>query len=310
MGTIVISVDAELAWGSHDFETVPVDRVRSARDGWALLLEQFDRYDLPATWAVVGHLFLDECDGVHADHPSLSGWFDADPGGTAAENPEWFGHGLVEAIRAADVAHDVGGHSFSHRQLNPDLPSEIARAEVAATVEAAAAKGFDLESFVHPGNVVAHEHLLGEYGFTCYRGRAPDVGAGGSTASAIRKLLGGLGSEPRLVRPEIDAHGLVNVPASLYLFELDGRPKHVLDRVGADPVVTRAKRGIDAAAEDDGLFHVWLHPNNIVESVDESRIAEVFRYVDEVRDRTDLTVETMASVADRVLEREARQPAR
>lgn len=306
MGTIVISVDAELAWGSHDFETVPTDRVRSARDGWSLLLEQFDRYDLQATWAVVGHLFLDECDGVHADHPSLEGWFDADPGGTAAEHPEWFGHGLVDAIRTADVAHDVGGHSFSHRQLNPDLPSEIARAEVAATVEAAGAKGFDLESFVHPGNVVAHEHLLGEYGFTCYRGRAPAAGPGGSAVGAIRKLVGGVGSEPRLVEPVVDEHGLVNVPASLYLFELDGRPKHVLDRFGADPVVRRARRGIDAAAEDDGLFHLWLHPNNLVETVDETRLEDVLRYVDEVRGRTDLTVETMAAVAARVREREPR----
>lgn len=308
MGTIVISVDAELAWGSHDFETVPTDRVESSRDGWKLLLDQFDRYELPATWAVVGHLFLRECDGVHADHPSLDGWFDADPGGTASENPEWFDHGLVDAVLEANVEHDVGGHSFSHRQLNPDLPPEIARAEVAATVEAAEARGLELKSFVHPGNVVAHEHLLAEYGFTCYRGRAPDVGADGAVG-AVQKLLGGAGVEPRLVDPEIDEYGLVNVPASLYLFELDGAPKRVLGSLGRDPVVHRARRGIEAAAERDGLFHLWLHPNNLVGDVDESRLEEVFSYVDEVRSNTDLTVETMADVADRVLKKEASRPA-
>jgi peptidoglycan/xylan/chitin deacetylase (PgdA/CDA1 family) len=301
MATVVISVDAELAWGSHDFERVPTDRVAAAREGWRTLLDHFDRYEVPATWAVVGHLFLSDCDGEHAEHPSLEGWFDADPGGPASASPRWFADGLLEAVADSPVAHDVGGHSFSHRQLNPDLDPEIARAEVEATVTAARDRGFDLASFVHPGNVIGHRDVLADCGFTCYRGRPPTRPSDGTVLQPARKLLSGaVGGDPRLVEPAVDDHDLVNVPASLYLFDVDGGPSRALGRAGIDPVVGRAKRGVDAAADRDGVYHLWLHPNNLVSPHDVERVERVLEYVDAVRARTDLTVETMASVADRV----------
>lgn len=301
MATVVISVDAELAWGSHDFESTPTDRVESARDGWRTLLDRFDHYDTPATWAIVGHLFLADCEGEHPEHPSLDGWFDADPGGPASTSSRWFADGLVDALLDSPVDHDIGGHSFSHRQLNPDLDREIARAEVAATAEAAAERGLDLESFVHPGNVIGHCDLLAEYGFTCYRGHGPDLPYDGTPVEPARKLLSGaVGGRPRLVEPSIDEHGLVDVPASLYLFDVDGAPRRALHRAGFDPVLDRAKRGIEAAAEQDGVYHLWLHPNNLVGDRAVDRVERILEHLDAVRSRTDLTVETMAAVAERV----------
>lgn len=301
MATVVISVDAELAWGSHDFESVPTDRVESAREGWRTLVDRFSLYEVPATWAVVGHLFLADCEGEHPDHPSLDGWFEADPGGPASTNERWFADGLVDALEESPLEHDVGGHSFSHRQLSPDLDREIARAEIAATVEAAAERGFDLDSFVHPGNVIGHRDLLADHGFTCYRGRRPGLPYDGTPVEPARKLLSGVvGGPPRLVEPGVDEHGLVDVPASLYLFDIDGAPSRALHRAGFDPVVDRAKRGIEAAAERDGVYHLWLHPNNLVDASDVDRVERVLEHVDIVRSRTDLTVETMATVAERV----------
>ena len=301
MGSVVISVDAELAWGSHDFESVPTDRVESARQGWRTLVDRFERYELPATWAIVGHLFLADCDGTHPEHPSLEGWFDADPGGPAAESERWFGDGLIDAIVETSVEHDVGGHCFSHRQLNPTLDREIASAEVEATVEAAAARGFDLDSFVFPGNVIGNRDILADNGFTCYRGRQPDLPLDGTPVEPARKLLSGVvGGTPRVVEPRVDEYGLVEVPASLYLFDIDGPISHALQEAGTDPVVWRAKRGIEAVAEGDGLYHIWLHPNNLVTATDVERVEHVLEYVATVRDDTDLTVETMASVAESV----------
>lgn len=301
MSTVVISVDAELAWGSHDFESVPTDRVESARDGWLMLLELFERYDTPATWAIVGHLFLSDCDGEHSEHPSLAGWFDADPGGPADSNERWFANGLVESLEASPVDHDIGGHSYSHRQLSPELSTEIADAEIAETAIAAAEFGLELDSFVHPGNVIGHRDVLAEHGFTCYRGRRPERPHDGTPVEPVRKLLSGtVSGAPRLVEPTIDAYGLVNVPASLYLFDIDGTPSRVMDRLGSDPVVRRAKAGIDAAVEHDGVYHLWLHPNNLVEPPDVRRVERVLEHVAAVRRSTDLTVETMASVAERV----------
>jgi len=69
MGTVVISVDAALGWSSIDRQTPRTRRADAARSGWRTLLDAFDEHELPATWAVVGHLLLDDCDGVHEHHP-------------------------------------------------------------------------------------------------------------------------------------------------------------------------------------------------------------------------------------------------
>lgn len=56
--------------------------------------------------------------------------------------------------------------------------------------------------------------------------------------------------------------------------------------------------GIDRAIRENGIFHVWLHPNDIQSERDIERIQTIFEYVDQCRDRG-LHVETMADVASR-----------
>ena len=71
-GVFMLSMDAELAWGSiynDDYERYEAqyDGCRVAIDA---LLQLLETYEISATWAMVGHLFLDSCttaDGVK--HP-------------------------------------------------------------------------------------------------------------------------------------------------------------------------------------------------------------------------------------------------
>lgn len=297
MGSVVISVDAELAWGFHDLDDPPRRRIDGARTAWHRLLDLFDRFEIPATWAVVGHLFLEGCDGEHRTHPAPPGWFARDPGGDVSSHPNWFGRDLIEAIRDAAVDHEIGSHSFSHVVFDaPGTDRELAAAELEASVAAAEALDVSLRSFVFPRNRVGHRDVLAEHGFDCYRGAAPRR----IDHTPLRPLAKLAGVTPPIVTPSIDEHGLVNVPPSLDLYGFEGVARSLAERTIGDPVVRRAERGADAAAGSDGVFHLWLHPNNLTGEADFERLRRVLSTLD--RRRGDLAFETMGEVAIRVLD--------
>ncbi len=301
MGSIVFSVDAELGWGFHDQDDPPVGRVDAGRTGWRRLLDAFETHDVAATWAVVGHLLLEECDGVHADHPSADDWF-------ARERAEWrsrpdlrFGVDLVEAVVEADTGHEIGCHSFSHALFDDSRVSrQIARSELEAAIEVAQPYGIEYESFVFPRNEVGYRDLLAETGFSCYRGEM-NAPKSGPRRMAEKLLSTADPGRIDLVEPTVDEYGLVNVPASLFLFGFEGLPRTAIETFGADPIVRQATNAIDRAARHDGVFHAWLHPNNIRTERDVRRIRSIIEYAASKRDTTDLKIETMAEVAERTV---------
>lgn len=299
--TVVVSVDAELGWGYHDVSPPPawLDRARS---GWQRLVALCDEFRVPTTWAVVGHLFLDSCDGVHDHHP-LS------PEEFAHERRVWssrpdlrFGHGLIASVRDADVDHEIGCHTFAHVEFDdPRVDRSVARAEMDRCVRFAEDRGISLRSFVFPRNAVEYRDVLAEYGFTCYRGRRPGT-EDGSSRRPIQKATAGLTrvDTPPLVTPTIDEYGLVNVPASLYLFDLEGIARRIVANLRGDYVIRAAKAGIDAVIGSGRVLHLWLHPNNLTTDGDISRVRAVFEYLEERRESTDLSVATMGEIADAV----------
>jgi len=302
MGSVVLSLDAELGWGFHDLESPPTARVDHARNGWKRLIDCFEEFDVPATWAVVGHLFLDDCDGTHASHPAGESWFAAERGRWRSRPELRFGDGLIERVNESDVDHEIGCHSFSHVLFGDRRTDRtLALAELEASVDAAGEKGVALSSFVFPRNVVGHRDTLAESDFSCYRGAAParrfDELPGGRP---LRKLAEATIDAPPLVSPYRDEFGLVNVPASLYLFGFEGAARSVAESARGDPVVAAAKRGIDAAARREGVFHLWLHPNNLVASRDTRRMRAVLAYLARKRDAGGVSIETMGEVAERV----------
>mgnify|MGYP006276034781 CR=1 FL=1 len=298
MGSVVLSLDAELAWGFHDRETMPTDRVTAARESWLRLLDTFDDHDIPATWAVVGHLMLDSCDGDHDSHPTPDGWFDRDPGTGESRDEQWYGRKLVDAIEEADADHEVASHTYSHVEMG-HTSREVASAEIRECVELAEERGLSVDSVVFPRNYVGHRDVLAAYGVKAYRGTQPrrwyDRGLLGSMAKLLGWPTGTV--SPTLVTPEEDEYGLVNVPASLYLFGFEGRGRSAVERVTDDPIVSMAKRGIDRASAENGVFHMWLHPNNVTDERDFERMEAILSYLAQVRDTTPLRVETMESIA-------------
>src|SRR5262245_44039861 len=92
-GVFTISLDFELIWGTLDL--FGPGRFRRAcedeRPAVVRLLELFAEYEVPATWCVLGHLFLGSCEAGGCKHPEIvrpshawcrEDWFHHDPCGS------------------------------------------------------------------------------------------------------------------------------------------------------------------------------------------------------------------------------------
>ena len=310
---LLFSLDTEIAWGFHDKDELPKNRIESARSSLKDILRLFDKYEIPATWAVVGHLFLEECDGKHEDHPLGKEWFERDPGGDVEENPNWFGSDLIKEISDAKVDHEIGCHSFSHIEFD-SVSREGIEWELENCLEAAKRMGIDLESFVFPRNRVGHRDLLKKYGFVSYRGNEPpswydrlSLQRRGLITNNIRR--GGkfldfttFRTKPSIVEPVIDDYGLVNIPASLDVYCFEGKAREISEKFIGDPVVSKIKKGLDYITENNGILHLWFHPNNLTQEKDLDRLVKICKYVNRKKEKGSLKVKTMKEVAKETIE--------
>jgi peptidoglycan/xylan/chitin deacetylase (PgdA/CDA1 family) len=266
--TLVVSLDFELAWGSFDHAHGPelLEMARWTHDhGAPALLDLLTRNGLSATWATVGVAMLDRLPDTAGLAPFSAGgrdWFSfVPPGATEATAPEWFAASFVRELLRATPRQEVGFHGFSHVVLgDPALPAARARQELERCAELARRLGIEAPSFVFPRNSIAHLDALRSAGIACYRGvdEVP-LPLPGRRAQRLWWLAADvLGLPPPIVRPRIDG-GLVDVPGSLMVRYAGGWRRRIPDRVR----LRRLRTGLRRLRARGGIFHVWLHPENL-----------------------------------------------
>lgn len=307
----VISLDTELVWGS--FDKIPALKWAAeypdVRGVIGDLVRLFERYEVGATWAVVGHLFLDSCqrgaDGrphpeiVRPRHSWREGdWFGDDPCTDRKRDPVWYGDDLIELLLAARVRQEIGSHSFSHIIYGDSGCSpEAARADLKACVEVARTWGISLRSFVFPRNVEGHHELLREHGFVAYRGPDPMWfrGFGHYARRAANLLDQAVALDPPVARPSESLPGLWNIPGSMLLMSHQGLRRLITFAAQ----LAKAKAGLRRAVEEGGVFHLWSHPFNFArERAPMLRLLEaIIAYAADLRKRGLLDITTMDTVA-------------
>jgi peptidoglycan/xylan/chitin deacetylase (PgdA/CDA1 family) len=280
-GAFTISLDFEMIWGTLDL--FGPERFRKAceaeREVVVRLLDLFTEYEVPATWCILGHLFLDHCRAENGrKHPEIvrpthswcrDDWFAQDPCGTEESAPTFLGRSLVEKIRACPVPQEIGSHGFSHVIFGDSGCSRAtAESEFAACVRLARAMGLDLTSFAFPRNRVGHLDILRRFGFDCYRGPEP-IWYELSQRKGILERLAHLwdvitAATPPVVLPEPTPSGLWNISGSMIYFPMHGFRRYI----PVERRVRRASRGLDAAARQKKIFHLWFHPTNMVDRMD------------------------------------------
>jgi peptidoglycan/xylan/chitin deacetylase (PgdA/CDA1 family) len=286
---LLISADLELAWAwryaiMHPHPLVLAQqKAEQTRRNMPLLLDLFDRYNVPVTWGVVGHLFLEGCERVggraHPDLPRpayfanehwryINGdWYDADPCSDFRCDPAWYAPDLIQAILSAKVKHEIACHTFSHIDCSDEhCPPEVMDAELGECQRLARRCGVELRSFVFPGNRVGNLASLKKYGFTAYRWHG----------------------RYELDLPQRDEHGLWRIPGGVCWEKPEAWPVKAW--------IKALKRCVDRALETGTVLHLWFHPS--CEPVD---VEEVFPAVlDHAMTHRDLQIVTMDTIADRL----------
>lgn len=282
-GAVTISIDLELAWGNWDnLEAHHVANVqRSERLIVRKLVDIFDRFDLPVTWAFVAAL-LDP----------------ASAKGRAGPESLWYAPDVLDTIRGAATAHDFGSHGGRHRYFDEMSVAE-AEDDLGFAHHVHKTAGLKLSSFVFPRNKVAKLDMLARHGLRVYRGedhawhqrirsRQPQAGR---IANLVDKMLP---IAPEAVRPEASAD-LVNLPGSMLFLGRDG----VRRFASSGTMTAKLNKGMDAAAAGPGVFHLWFHPSNFWHDSDR-QFATFERFAESLSEkvaRGQMEVRPMASYA-------------
>lgn len=265
--TVVISLDFELAWGSFDHSYGPrlLEMARWTHDeGAPRLLDQLTSNGLSATWATVGLVMLDRLPDLsdleqHAT-PGGRDWFSFVPAGaTEASAPEWFGASFVRRLLAARPRQEVGFHGYSHVIFDdPRLPPRRASQELERCAALARTLGLEAPSFVFPRNGVSHLDGLRAAGVHAYRGRDPLPFRNRLARRLWMVASDAVGLAPPLVAPRLEGE-LVNIPGSLMVRHVDGWRRLIPDATR----LRRLRSGLRRVVRQGGIFHVWLHPENL-----------------------------------------------
>jgi peptidoglycan/xylan/chitin deacetylase (PgdA/CDA1 family) len=309
-GVFMVSFDLELIWGTLDLFGPDAFRDRCEVERQVVidrLLALLEEFEIPATWFVVGHLLLAHCNGSGPKHPEIvrpahawseGDWFRHDPGGGEDTAPLFLARRLVEKIQACRVPQEIGCHSFSHVIFGDAGCSRAAAAsDVAACVRAAGELGLALRTFAFPRNSVGHVDVLKEHGFDSYRGPEPRWYASGRWPAMLRRAAHIVDvvttAAPPVVLPQRTASGLWNIPGSMIYFPSHGIRRYI-------PVflrVRRAMKGLEAAARQRRIFHLWLHPTNLVDDMEAlfAGLREVFSRAAALRNRGVLAFRAMSA---------------
>lgn len=307
----VVSIDLEMSWGAVHHGAPHDDApYREEREIVADVLDAMARHGISATWAVVGHLFLDECepvDGrphpeiVRPEYPWLPGdWYGLDPAASTATDPTWYGPDLVQAIRDCPVPQEIGSHSFGHLIAGERGCSADA---FRSDVEAAKRVGGELRSFVYPRNSIGHLDVLAEQGFTAFRGPMPDrfPHLSGWRRSLVSQIDRVVPLPSASVQPRVQGT-LVDVPQT-YLLDPGSTTAR---RLGTAAWARLARRRLRHAIRTTSLCHLWFHTHNFSGHRERARramelvFAEARRHIDAGR----LTNPTMGEVAEELLRAE------
>jgi peptidoglycan/xylan/chitin deacetylase (PgdA/CDA1 family) len=309
-GIFILSLDTEIAWGTYTRADMRAFSPIFARYRGVLrqLIDLLDLYEVPATWAVVGHLFLQPGEpappGLEQPHYSWSDQPDWERAPDSSHPAWYYGPDVIELIRGARAAHEIGTHTYTHVIAGqPAVTPQILDSQLAACVAAHQANGLELRSIVYPWNEIAYTDRLADHGILAYRGEERNWYRG--MPGPLGRLGHLLDRALAIPPPTYDLDGLrpkgevINLPASQFLMAYDG----VRRLIPTGARVRQARIGLDRASQEDRLFHLWFHPFNLGTSPAMFEALErILQEVARLRSEDGLRVMTMGQVAEWVLD--------
>lgn len=270
-GIFCISIDTELLWGRKDLDYSGfIEKTKKEREIIIKILLLFDKYKIPATWAIVGKLF-------------------------EQGDPLWYGRDIINTIKKYEN-QEIGCHSYSHPEFSKITKLE-AEEEINKSIKNAKELGIKLNSFVFPRNKVNHLDLLHKYGFTSYRGTEPNVYSEVPVVYFLRQVYSLLGpSTPPINKPRKEKQ-VLNIPGSMYFVSARGIRKYIPKGLR----FYKARAGIDNAIKEGKVFHLWFHPVDFADETTQmfTELESVLKYAQSKAKDNKLNILTMGAIASR-----------
>lgn len=278
---ILVSADFELAWAWRYTKSsrTPVEKslikAKQERENLPELIKLCEEYNIPVTWATVGHLFLESCErenGIaHGELPRLShfendywhytgkDWFEHDPCTGVNNDPEWYCPDLIRLIVDSPIEHEIGCHTYSHIDCSDSIcHPDILRSELQACKQLAKEWNIELKSFVHPGYTIGNLDTISREDFTNFR-------------TNYRNVLG---------YPKKHNNGL---------WEFEQTSEFAFRKAwSVDYHIHRYTKIIDRAIKSNTVCVLWFHPSFDPIIVDKI-LPSVFAYIREKRDEIWIT---------------------
>jgi peptidoglycan/xylan/chitin deacetylase (PgdA/CDA1 family) len=277
-GVFTVSLDFERYWGVRDKRAIKEYQANLMGVDNAIekILEQFDKYDIHATWAAVGFLFAHDIDELRVLSPEQKPGYTntlRDPYRYIEDNSvlEPFCHFSPEMIDKIKNAknQEVGTHTFSHFYCLEDgqIANEF-RSDIEAAINIAKKSGITIKSLVFPRNQWNNDYfsILDDCGIISYRGnekgwiyKAVNPSEERLARRALRLIdsyinISGSNGYPL---DSIDTVPPVNIPSSRFLRPVSKRfskLEHLRKR--------RIIKSLEQCAIKGEVFHLWWHPHN------------------------------------------------
>lgn len=265
-----LSVDFELGWSrarrQNGLTSIQesVNRGRKAKEAMPVILDLADQYSIPITFAVVGHLALENC-REHKDPLPFKpywlkeDWFIIDPKDGSSDRNLYFAGDIIQDIVQSSIRNEIASHSFTHVNFGDDATTdEVVQYEVSESVKALKKFEPNLTTFVFPKNKPAFLEYLNDFGFKIYR-------------------------SDKNARIQKDRFGLWQFPVGLWISPTAHSVKEIISL-------------LDQAVEKKSLVNFWFHGyefDNFKST--KSFLEPIFKAVDQRRE-IGLEVKTMRDI--------------
>jgi len=231
---------------------------KDSEEAIKVLLELFESHKIPATWAIVGCLFV--------EFPSTM-------------------KRIIDLILNSSCNHEIGYHSFTHINFS-QRGRNYAEYEIEEGLKIAKQYGISMRSFVYPHNAVGHMDVLKENRFIIYRSK--DISFANASQGLISRFfckgIDHFLSDP--VTPKWH-DGIWEIPSSMYFS----------DSLLPFTLLMKAKSGVNKAISSGKVFHIWLHPQDLIHDPLLARRLDLFlHYVEKKINEGRLQATTMGDL--------------
>ena len=316
-GTFTISLDFELFWGV--LENKNLEEYKDNLEGtWKVIpkiLDVFKKYDIHATWGIVGFLFFHNINELENNFPeivpkyrrkNLSTYeFILNNKKIIQDNFKYFfAPELIDIIRTTPN-QEIASHTFSHFYIfeNNSLISSFIY-DCKYFNDISVKSNIDIRSIILPKNYVNQEaiNILKKMNFLIFRGNPNHwayINGDKNKNLLIRifrffdtyiNLSGYRTSLPKYIE------GIYEVKSSMFLRPYTNRYKF-FEKLK----ILRIKRAMLYAAKNNLNFHLWWHPHNFGINIEKNiqNLISIMKYYSFLNKKYGLQSKNMSELISR-----------